>query len=82
MQEITLTRPLDELSCIIGTLFTDLEPPCDVERTADLVLCGTTHSGNPGRLRIAGDRCIFYVEPDDLEAVLSGRCPERRCCHG
>lgn len=82
MQEITFTRPLDELSCIIGTLFTDLEPPCDVERTADLVLCGTTHSGNHGRLRIAGDRCTFCGEPDDLAAVLSGRCPERRCCHG
>ena len=42
MQEITFTRPLDELSCIIGTLFTDLEPPCDVERTADLEI-GRAH---------------------------------------
>ena len=82
MQETTFTRPPDELSCIIGNLFTELEPPCDVEHTAGLVLCGTTHSGNPGRLRIAGDCCTFYGQPDDLEVVISGRCPERRCRRG
>ena len=48
MQEVVFSRPPNELSCIIGNLFTEVEPPCDLlcnlGRSTDLVICGVTHS--------------------------------------
>ena len=86
MEEIIFSRPPNELSCIIGNLFTGLDPPCDLcdlGRTTDLVISGTTHSGNYGRLTIKKDRCVFYGEPEDLDAILNGDCPiGRRCGNG
>lgn len=69
----------EDLSCLIGNLFVELQPPCDFGCSDDLVICGTTHSRNPGRLIVKSDRCIFYGRPEDLDAVLDGHCPERRC---
>ena len=71
MEEIVFACRPEELSCIVGNLFTGISPPC-----------GITHSGNSGRLVIKGDRCLFYGLPDDLRAVRNGVCPERRCEHG
>lgn len=79
MEEVAFSRPADELSCIIGNLFVTLEPPCDLGRSADLVLCGITHAQNYGRLTVKSDRCIFYGRPEDLAAVLNGPCPEGKC---
>lgn len=79
MQEVIFSRTPNELSCIIGNLFTEVEPPCDLcnlGRSTDLVICGVTHSQKYGRLTIKKDRCVFYGEPEDLDAVLTGRCPE------
>lgn len=82
MEETEFARPAGELSCIIGNLFSGLEPPCDFGCTPALVICGTTHSGKYGRLTVQSDRCIFYGDPEDLAAVLKGNCPERRCIDG
>lgn len=82
IEEVTFSRPADELSCIIGNLFVALEPPCDLGCSTDLVICGITHSQNYGRLTVKSDRCIFYGRPEDLDAILNGHCPERRCRHG
>lgn len=79
MQETIFSRPPNELSCIIGNLFVEVEPPCDLcnlGRSTDLVICGVTHSQKYGRLTIKKDRCIFYGEPEDLDAVLNGVCPD------
>lgn len=79
MNSAPFSRPPGELSCIIGNLFTQLEPPCgqcDPEADA-IVLTGTTHSGKHGTLTIRGSYCIFSGDPQDLSAVLSGRCPEK-----
>lgn len=83
LQEIRFSRPAAEVSCIIGNLFAALQPPCD-ELGADdsIVICGLTHSKNYGRLTIKSDRCVFYGHPEDIEAVLNGRCPERKCENG
>ncbi len=79
MEEVVFSRPADELSCIIGNLFAELKPPCGFGSSGDLVICGTTHSGNDGRLVIVGDHCIFCGQAEDLSEVLNGRCPERGC---
>ena len=47
MEEVTFSRPPNELSCIIWNLFMSVEPPCDLcdhGRTTDLVITGITHS--------------------------------------
>ena len=86
MEEIMFSRPPNELSCIIGNLFMSVEPTCDLcdhGRTTDLVITGITHSQNYGRLTIKTDCCIFYGKPEDLAAVMTGRCPnEGRCGNG
>ena len=81
-EEIIFSRPADEVSCIIGNLFSAIQPPCDLESSTDLVVCGMTHAQNYGTLVVKSDCCIFNGEPEDLEAVLNGRCPERKCRHG
>lgn len=82
MEQLVFACAPEELSCIVGNLFTELEPPCEYHRSNDLTLCGKTHSGRSGRLVIQGDRCLFYGPPEDLEMARKGRCPERRCEHG
>lgn len=82
MDEIVFSCAPDEVSCLVGNLFSSLDPPCEYEPTEGLTLCGTTHSGRYARLVIREDRCLFYGERDDLEAVRGGKCPERRCKHG
>lgn len=79
MKEIVFACKPEELSCIVGNLFVSLEPPCDLERSTDLAMCGVTHSGSYARLQFKKDYCLFYGKPEDLEAARSGRCIERRC---
>ena len=74
-------RP-DEVSCLIGNLFAEIEPPCGYPPSAALTICGTTRSGNAGRLVISDDYCLFYGLRSDLDAVRNGKCLERRCEHG
>jgi hypothetical protein len=64
-----------ELSCIIGTLFVELEPPCtacgDVEH---ITICGTTYTGAKAALIIAADGYYFDGIPEDLNRIRGGRC--------
>lgn len=82
MAQVKFARPADELSCIIGNLFVGLEPSCDYQCKNALVIGGMTHNHRYGRLIVKSDHCIFDGEVEDLEAVLNGRCPERRCKNG
>lgn len=82
MMETKFSRPADELSCIIGNLFEGFEPPCDFQCDNALVICGMTHNHRYGRLIVKSDHCIFQGDTEDLEQVLKGRCPERRCKNG
>lgn len=82
MDETVFAFKPDELSCMIGNLFISVEPPCGYTRTEDLTICGTTFSGNHGRLVVKGEYGIFYGLRSDLEAVRNGKCIERRCEHG
>lgn len=81
-EEIMFSRPADELSCIVGNLFSTIQPPCDLKRSTDLVICGMTHAQNYGTLTVKSDCRIFKGEPEDLAAVLNGHCPEGKCRHG
>lgn len=81
-EEIVFSRPADELSCIIGNLFSTLDPPCDIKRSNELVICGPTHAQNYGTLIVKSDCCIFRGVAADLAAVLNGHCPEGKCRHG
>ena len=43
--------PRRELSCIVGNLFVELEPPCDHCAAGDsLTICGTTYAGTRATL--------------------------------
>lgn len=80
MREIVFSVQPDEVSCLVGNLFAELDPPCDVRRaTGGLTICGRTPAGNEARLLIFPDCCVFAGEPEDLEAAKNGKCPVRRC---
>lgn len=70
-----------ELSCIIGSLFVELDPPCAACGRGEFIICGTTHSGRKAMITIADDG-VFYFAGDtaDLKAVLEGVCPEKCVC--
>ncbi len=75
--------PADKLSCLVGNLFAELEPPCDKQYDPDgLMLCGRTTSGREAMLLICRDRCTFIGDPEDLKAARNGKCPRMGCPNG
>lgn len=76
-EEIISPTPA-ELSCMVGNLFAELEPPCDAPFAPGLTLCGITPAGNRAVLLVNRDFCIFRGEAGDLEAARRG-CLNRRC---
>ena len=56
--------PERELSCIIGNLFVELEPPCSEcgKEPQGIKICGTTYTGDKAVLTISGDR-FYYSGP-------------------
>lgn len=80
---INFSVPGEKLSCLVGNLFAELEPPCekDLDPTG-IVLCGRTPAGREAMLTICRDRCTFIGDPADLKAARNGRCPDRRCGNG
>ena len=80
---INLSLPPRELSCLVGNLFAELEPPCGQDLDPEgLILCGRTPAGREAILLICRDRCTFIGCPEDLNAARNGKCPNRRCQYG
>ena len=75
--------PTAQLSCLIGNLFAELEPPCrETDDPEALTLCGQTPSGRDAMLFVYREHCLFVGNPEDLDAARNGRCPDRRCGRG
>lgn len=73
--------PPAQLSCLIGNLFAELEPPCrKPEDPEALTLCGKAPSGKEAMLFVYREHCLFVGDPEDLEAARNGRCPNSRRC--
>lgn len=43
---------------------------------------GPTKGGGFAEVKVQRDTCEFYGDPAELQAILDGRCPDRRCGHG
>ena len=43
---------------------------------------GQTKGGGYAELSVMLDRCEFYGDPQELQMILDGNCPDRRCGHG
>lgn len=72
-----------ELSCLVGSLFAELEPPCAApEITGALTLCGRTAQGKEAILIIYPTHCEFIGDSAELETLHMAHCPDRRCKHG
>lgn len=64
-----------ELSCIIGNLFTEIEPPCERCGDADeITISGTTYTGNKAVLIITADGFKFEGDPAEIENIRERRC--------
>jgi hypothetical protein len=75
--------PTAQLSCLIGNLFAELEPPCaEPDEPETLTLCGKAPSGREAMLFVYQEHCLFVGDPEDLDAARNGRCPDRRCGRG
>lgn len=75
--------PAEKISCLVGNLFAELEPPCDKRIDPEgLMLCGRAPSGREVMLLICRDRCTFIGNLDDLNLARNGKCPNRRCEYG
>ena len=84
METTCFSLPPPELSCLIGNLFTELEPPCGAGRldAGGISICGRTISGQRGELHIFPDHCTFTGRLEDYRAARFGRCPGRKCNGG
>lgn len=69
-----------EISCLIGHLFSELEPPCQAEAAGEITITGTTHSGKRGTLAITGEAFCFIGEQEDIIKATEKTCPHKRSC--
>lgn len=75
--------PPAQLSCLIGNLFAELEPPCSEPGEPEaLTLCGKTPSGREAMMFVCREHCLFVGDLEDLEAARAWRCLDRRCGRG
>lgn len=73
--------PPAQLSCLIGNLFAELEPPCSEQDDPEaLTLCGKAPSGREAMLFVYREHCLFVGDLEDLDAARNGRCPNSRRC--
>lgn len=64
-----------ELSCIIGNLFTEIEPPCDgCGRTDALTISGTTYTGRRAVLTVTEHGFLYDGDPAEIEKIRERRC--------
>jgi len=82
VENVEFSCSLKELSCIIGNLFEGLDAPCDLLDGRSLAIRGKTVGGGAASLLIYKDRCVFFGDPEELQAVRSGVCLERKCGNG
>lgn len=69
LREYACTRR--ELSCIIGNLFTEIEPPCERCGAADvLTISGTTYTGARAVLTVTEHGFTFDGDPAEVEHNL------------
>ena len=54
MEQVISVKP-EELSCLVGNLFAELKPPCDIPHAAGLTLCGCTPAGREAVLVVIRD---------------------------
>ena len=77
MREYACTRR--ELSCIIGNLFAELDPPCAAcDSDADeLTISGRTHTGAQAVLTVTEWGFLFDGDPPEIEEIRGKRCLRR-----
>jgi hypothetical protein len=64
-----------ELSCIIGNLFTEIEPPCERCGDADeLTISGTTYTGNRAVLILTENGFLWDGDPLEVQRIRERRC--------
>ena len=64
-----------ELSCLIGNLFTEIEPPCERCGAADvLTISGTTYTGNKAVLTVTEHGFTWEGDPAEVEKIRERRC--------
>ena len=79
-RELTADRMLKyactakELSCIIGNVFAELSPPCGQCNGENVVLCGTTPTGEAAKLVIVKDGFLFEGDPELIATIRKRRC--------
>lgn len=64
-----------ELSCIIGNLFTEIEPPCDHCEADRLTISGTTYAGTQAVLIVTEHGFMYNGDAADIARIREKRCP-------
>lgn len=68
-----------EVSCFIGSAFTELRPPCDACGSDAVTICGVTVSGNEATITLTAAGFDFEGCAEDTE--LLQRFRKERCIH-
>lgn len=68
-----------ELSCILGNLFTEIMPPCCPKDNV-VVIKGITYSGKEELFLILDDGFAYSGDREDIEKIRDKRCIYERAC--
>lgn len=68
-----------ELSCVIGSIFAELSPPCDDCGAERVAICGQTVTGNAGTLIVTEAGFDFEGCADDT--ALIDKIQKERCIY-
>lgn len=72
---LTFACRKQELSCIIGNLFTEIEPPCDLCGVAnEIMICGNTYTGTRAVLIVTEHGFKYSGKAIDIERIREKGC--------
>lgn len=72
MLKVACTK--SEASCLIGNLFVELMPPCDICGQNDLIIKGKTYSNAEAVVVIRDYGFDFYGVQSDIESIRKKEC--------
>jgi len=66
--------PTNDINCIVGTLFTEINPPCGNCHNNNLSISGITYKGEQQTIIVTDYGFEYTGNKEDIESIRKCRC--------